>query len=120
MKKHLSDQPREQRIGGDVEGHSQPHVRAALVHLTRELSFRHKELAEHVTRGQGHLSDVLRIPGGKHDASVFWVSPVQRKGTYKYLALVGGTTINDKICSKQKRVNQIIIPEWPIVMGVVD
>lgn len=54
----VSQQPREQRVRGDVEGHPQAHVRAALHHLAGQLALRHIELRVHVPRVS------VQVPGG--------------------------------------------------------
>ena len=50
----LRDHHREQRIGGDVEGHAEKKIRAALVKLAAQLAILHVELKKHVARRQRH------------------------------------------------------------------
>lgn len=42
---------RQDRVGGDVEGHAQPHVGAALVELAGQVLIGHVELHQAVARG---------------------------------------------------------------------
>ena len=53
---------RQQGVGGDVEGHAEKDICAALVELARELSVVGVELEHCVARRQRHLIDVRRIP----------------------------------------------------------
>src|SRR5689334_19170892 len=55
--RHLRDHHREQRVGGDVEGHAEEDVRAPLVELAGELAVGHVELEERVARGERHARD---------------------------------------------------------------
>lgn len=72
---HLSNEPREQRVGGNVERNAEAHVRAALVHLAGQLPLGHVELAEHVARRQGHLAEIRGVPRRENDSPVLGVSP---------------------------------------------
>src|SRR5690554_1270332 len=58
-----------QRITGDIKGHTQKYIRAALVQLTRELSFSHIKLKECVARRQRHIGDVRHVPGRYNQAA---------------------------------------------------
>src|SRR5258705_8263329 len=60
----LRDHPGEQRVGSDVERHAEKHVRAALVHLARQLPVRDVELEKGMTRQQRHFRQVGDVPRG--------------------------------------------------------
>ena len=66
--RHLGHHQREQRVGGDVEGHAQEDVGASLVHLAGELAVGHVELEEGVAGHERHLRQVRDIPGRHHHA----------------------------------------------------
>ena len=53
---HLRDHVSEKRVGGDVEGHAEKDIRAALVELATQASVAHIELEKCVTRRQGHAA----------------------------------------------------------------
>ena len=59
----------EQRVGGNVERHTQEDVGAALVHLAREPAFSHVELEERVAGLQGHAVEVRDVPGAHDEAA---------------------------------------------------
>ena len=59
---NLRHHHRQQGVGGDVEGHAEENVRAALVELARELSVVGVELEHRVARRQRHLIDIRWIP----------------------------------------------------------
>lgn len=70
----------QQCITGDVEGHTQEDVGAALIELAAQLAATtffsgrcHIELKEGVARHQGHLVEFGYIPGTHHDATRVWV-----------------------------------------------
>ena len=64
----LGEHVREQRIGRDVEGDPQEHIRAALVELQRETTVGHVQLEEGVARLQRHLLQVADVPRRDHHA----------------------------------------------------
>ena len=66
---YLGDHHGQKRIGGNVEGHSQEHVCAALVQLAGQFSVCHIELEQGVTRRQGHLVQLSGIPGAHQHAA---------------------------------------------------
>ena len=67
---HVSDHDGEQGVAGDVEGHAEPHVCRPLVQLAGQLTTRHIELDQAVTRRQRHLVQVCRVPGAHDDPPV--------------------------------------------------
>ena len=62
----LGDHHRQQRVAGDVERHSEEHVRGALVQLARQLAVDDVELEQRVAGSQSHLGQVRRVPGRNH------------------------------------------------------
>jgi hypothetical protein len=60
----LRDHHGEQRVAGDVEGHAEKNIRAALVKLAAQLALAHIKLKQRVARRQRHRPDLARIPGG--------------------------------------------------------
>ena len=54
----------QQRVGGDVEGHAEEDVGAALVELAGQLAVGDVELEQAVAGRQRHAVDVGRVPGG--------------------------------------------------------
>lgn len=71
--RHMCDHVGQERVTGDVEGHSESHVRRSLVHLAGQLSVAHVELHETVARRKGHYRNVHRIPGAHYDPTISWV-----------------------------------------------
>jgi hypothetical protein len=71
----LGQHQRQQRIGGDVEGHAQENVGGALVQLAAELAVGNVELEQAVTGRQGHLVHVGRVPGRNDQAAAVRVGP---------------------------------------------
>jgi len=53
----------EQRVAGDVEGHAQEEVGAALVELAAQPPLGHVELEEQVARRQPHPVELAHVPG---------------------------------------------------------
>jgi len=67
----LGDHHRQQAVGGDVEGNTQADIAAALVELAVEAAVGDLKLEQAVARGQGHVLDLGRVPGGDdHTAAV--------------------------------------------------
>jgi hypothetical protein len=64
--RHLRHHHREQRIRGDVEGHAEEDVGAALVELAGEPPLGHVELEEGVAGRERHARDVGHVPR-RHD-----------------------------------------------------
>jgi hypothetical protein len=60
----LGEHQGEQGVGGDVEGHAEEDVGAALVELAGEPAVGDVELEQAVAGRQGHALDVARVPGG--------------------------------------------------------
>src|ERR1041384_2958193 len=60
----LRDHEREQRVTGDIEGHPQKDIRAALVKLAAQFAFAHIKLEQRVARRQGHGINLARVPRG--------------------------------------------------------
>ena len=54
---------RQQRVAGDVERHTEEHIRATLVQLARQFPVGHVELEQCVTRLQRHLGQLRDVPG---------------------------------------------------------
>ena len=71
----MGDHLREQRVAGDVEGHAEEHVAAALVELTRELAILHVELEERVAGRERDLVGLARIPPRHEEAAAARVGP---------------------------------------------
>ena len=65
LRHHVS----EQRVAGDVERNTKEHVGAALVERTREPSFCHVELKQHVAWLKCHLLKLSHIPRRYNDAT---------------------------------------------------
>ena len=61
--RHLRDHHREQGVRCDVERHPEEDVRAALVELAGEPSFRHVELEQEMAWRQGHAVYLADVPG---------------------------------------------------------
>ena len=66
---HLRHHQRQQRVGGDVEGHAEEQVRAALVHLAGNPAVGHVELEQGVAGRQRHAVHVGRVPGADQVAA---------------------------------------------------
>src|SRR5579863_8152423 len=58
MRNHM----RQQRVGCDVERHTQKCIGAALVELTREAAPRHVKLKQYMARLQLHLVEFAYVP----------------------------------------------------------
>ena len=58
----LRHHQREQRVAGDVEGHTQEEVRAALVELATQLAVGHVELEQRVAGREFHLVNLPDVP----------------------------------------------------------
>ncbi|MPN36795.1 hypothetical protein SDC9_184306 [bioreactor metagenome] len=65
----LRQHHRQQRVGGDVEGHAEEDVGAALVELAGQLAVGDVELEQAVAGRQRHLVDVAGVPGGNDVAA---------------------------------------------------
>ncbi len=59
----LRHHERQQRVGGDVEGHAEKHVGRALVELAGEAALSDIELEQAVARRQRHLVELAHVPG---------------------------------------------------------
>jgi hypothetical protein len=59
----LRDHHGEERVGGDVEGHAEEEVRAALIELATQLAILHKKLEQRVAGRERHEVEFRRIPG---------------------------------------------------------
>jgi hypothetical protein len=68
----LREEAREERVGGDVEGHAETHVARALLHLAAQLAPLDVdvELRKEVAGRQRHLGDRRGVPRGEDDAAV--------------------------------------------------
>mmetsp|Transcript_16655 Transcript_16655/g.26417 ORF Transcript_16655/g.26417 Transcript_16655/m.26417 type:complete len:240 (-) Transcript_16655:216-935(-) len=64
---NLRHHPGQQRIGSDIERHSQSHISRPLIHLARQPTIRHIELHKHMARRQRHLIQIARIPRTHHN-----------------------------------------------------
>ena len=60
---NLRDHHRQERIAGDIEGHSEKEVGASLIELTTQLSILNMELEKSMTGRQCHSVNFRRIPG---------------------------------------------------------
>lgn len=65
----LCDHVGQQRIAGDVERHTEEHVRTPLVQLARQLAVDHVELEECVARHQRHPRQIRNVPGRDENSS---------------------------------------------------
>ena len=59
----LGEHVREERVAGDVEGHAEEHVGAALVELEVQAAVGDLGLEQAVARGERHAVDLGRVPG---------------------------------------------------------
>ncbi len=64
----------EEGVGGNVEGHAEEDVGAALVKLAGEFAVGNVELKEGVARAKGHLGEVAHIPGRYDEAAAVGVA----------------------------------------------
>ncbi len=64
----LGDDAGQERVAGDVEGHTQEHVGTALEQMARELPVHDVELEHDVAWRQWHVVDLIGVPRG-HDQS---------------------------------------------------
>ena len=71
----LGQHVREQGVAGDVEGHAEKNVGAALVELARQLVVGDVELEQGVAGHQGHLGQLGHVPGADDDAARVAVRP---------------------------------------------
>ena len=62
------------RVAGDVEGHAEEQIGAALVKLAAQLAVAHVELEEHVAGRQRHAVDLGDIPGAHDQAAAIRIS----------------------------------------------
>src|SRR5260370_32240179 len=60
--RHLRHHQRQQRIGRDVEGYAEKHVRRTLIELARQFAVRDVELKQAMAWRQRHPVDIGRIP----------------------------------------------------------
>ena len=58
----LGEHVGQQRVAGDVEGHAQEHVGAALIELAGELPISHVQLEQQVAGWQGHVLQLGDVP----------------------------------------------------------
>ena len=65
----LRDHHGEERVGGDVEGHAEEEVRAALVKLATQLAILHKKLEQRMAGRERHEVEFRRIPGRNDEAA---------------------------------------------------
>ena len=65
----LRNHHREERIAGNVEGHTQEYVGRPLIQLATQPSVGHIELKQDVARGQVHLFQLAHIPGRHEQAA---------------------------------------------------
>src|SRR3989442_11067802 len=65
----LRHHQREERVGGDVEGHAEEEIGAPLVHLAGEAAFGDVELEQRMAGRQRHLVDVGGVPGADYVAA---------------------------------------------------
>jgi len=72
---HLRRHHGEQRVGGDVERHTQKQIRAALIQLAAQLAFVGVKLKQNVARRQGHLVEFARVPRADNVPAARWVVP---------------------------------------------
>ena len=66
---HLGHHQGEQGVGGDVEGHTQENVGAALVHLAGQGAVVHVELEECMAGCERHFVDLTGVPGADDQAA---------------------------------------------------
>ena len=59
----------EQRVAGNVEGHAQKNIGAALVKLAAQAPVGHVELKERVAGHERHAVQISHIPGADDDAA---------------------------------------------------
>src|SRR5262245_46766872 len=67
--RHLRHHHGEQRVRGDVEGHTEEDIRRALIELAEELALRHIELEQAMARWERHLVELADVPGPPHVAA---------------------------------------------------
>src|SRR5262249_34867024 len=67
--RHLRHHHGEQRIRGDVEGHTEEDIRRALIELAEELALRHIELEQAMAGWERHLVELADVPGAHHVAA---------------------------------------------------
>ena len=60
---------REQGVGGDVEGHAEQRIGAALIELAGEPPARHVELKQRMAGQQSHLLELAHVPGAHDQAA---------------------------------------------------
>ena len=70
----LRDHHRQQRVGRDVEGHPEEHIRTALIQLAGQLPVHNAELEERVARRERHVRNLRRVPGRDHQSTRVRVS----------------------------------------------
>ena len=71
---HLRHHHGEQGVAGDVEGHAEEDVGAALVELAGEAAFGYVKLEHGVAGGQRHFIDEGGIPGGYDEAAAVGIA----------------------------------------------
>src|SRR5665213_4076910 len=72
---HLRHHHRQQRIGRDVEGHAEEHVRGPLVELARQFAAGDVKLKQAMARRQRPLVDVRRVPGADDQPPRIRIAP---------------------------------------------
>ena len=70
---HLSHHVGQERVTGNIEGHTQEQIGTALIELTTELSLTDVELKERVARRQRHGIHLGRIPGADDEPATVGV-----------------------------------------------
>src|SRR5438270_4341124 len=70
---NLGHHHRQERIGGDIEGHTQEKIGATLIQLATELAFIYMKLEEHMTRGECHPIDLGGIPRVHDEPARLWI-----------------------------------------------
>ena len=92
----------QQCVAGDVEGHAQEHVSAALVDLARQLTVEDKELEEGVARFKRHLLQVGHVPGSdKHPPRI----RVRLDRVDRFLELVDHASVRCGPCNPLNTIN---------------
>lgn len=86
--RHMCDHVGQKRVTGNVEGHSESHVRRSLVHLAGQLSVAHVELHEAVARREGHNGNVHGIPGAHYDPTVVGVRLNEEEGKQTFFGCI--------------------------------
>ena len=86
----LCDHHQKEGIGRDFEGYSEKNIRAPLVELAAQVSFRDVKLEESVAWRQGHLLKLARVPCANYVPTAVRIFS---NGTDHFFDLVYGTSV---------------------------